>query len=163
MDAYYYASGKKIELDHDPDYIAVDERAATQAGVDIPASATAHAANGIIVATRSAVPEETLDRLRNAGALQRVFKRDRALIIPLPEVRIEVDNPRQRAAVLKALDEVGERQTIADEGGERIVVKPASGDGADALKIANHVYEQAKPAAASVRFMQFVPKPDLVR
>lgn len=163
MGAYYYASGERVELDQDLDHVAVDERAASKAGVEIPASATAQAAGGVVVTARAAMADAALDTLRKAGALQPVYKRARALVIALPEVRIEVDNPRQRAAVMKVLAEMGESHTIADESSERIVVKPSSGQGADALKIANHVYERAKPAAASVRFVQFVPKPDLVR
>jgi hypothetical protein len=163
MGAYYYASGKRVELDADPDHVAIDPNAAARAGVDRSEIPAAHTASGVIVAVRSAVPAAALERLRKAGALQPVYMRNRALVIPLPEVRIEVDTREQHAAVMKALNDAGASYEIADQSGERIVVKPKSGDGADALKIANHVYEQAKPAAASVRFVQFVPKPNLVR
>ena len=162
MGAYYYASGKKIELDDDADHVAVDQQAAARAGIDIPASAV-HAAGGVIVAPRSAFDEPALDRLRQAGALLPVYKRDRAIVVALPEVRIEVDNAQQRAKVMKILDEASADHTIDDAGDDRIVVRPASGNGEDALQIANRVYERAKPASASVRFVQVVPKPDLVR
>jgi hypothetical protein len=39
-----------------------------------------------------------------------------------------------------------------------MIVQPVSGKGDDALKIANEIQERGHPAAASVRFIQFVPK-----
>ena len=163
MGAYYYASGQKIELDDDADHVAVDRQAAARAGVEIPASPGMHAAGGIVIAPRSAFDETALQRLQKAGALQPVYKRDRAVVVAMPEVRIEVDNAQQHAKVMKVLGEASAGHTIADDSPDRIVVRPASGNGEDALRIANRVYERAKPASASVRFVQVVPKPDLVR
>ncbi|WP_258187292.1 hypothetical protein [Variovorax sp. WS11] len=40
------------------------------------------------------------------------------------------------------------------------MLKPASGRSTDALKAANEIYEQAHPAASSVRFLQFLARPD---
>jgi hypothetical protein len=46
---------------------------------------------------------------------------------------------------------------------DRIVVRPESGSGADALKTASAIYEHARPAAASARIVQVIPKPAVVR
>ena len=85
------------------------------------------------------------------------------MIVALPEVRIEFDNPDQRQAVMRVLAENRSPHTIAEDTNDWIVVQPASGKGDDALKIANDIYERARPASASVRFVQFVPKPMTTR
>lgn len=165
MDAYYYAGGRKVELERDDEHVAVDQQAAKRAGVD-PHAAIAGAAprragaGSVVLAERAALDEKVLAALRKAGALQPVYKHERAVIVALPEVRIELDDPDQRRAVLDVLARRGSpRHTIVEETDEWIVVRPESGNGNDALTIANEVYEQAHPAAASVRFLQFVPKP----
>jgi hypothetical protein len=162
--AYYYASGQRIELEPDDEHVAVDENAAERAGLStrLTASAGPFRQNGVFIVERKAVDEATLTTLRKAGALQSVYRRNRAMIVALPEVRIEVDNAKQRRAVMDLLaDTKAPRHTITENTDERIVVKPASGNGDDALLIANEIYERAHPAAASVRFIQFVPKPSL--
>jgi hypothetical protein len=167
MGAYYYASGRRIELDRDDEYVAIDRSAAKRAGLDeqLPPDAKAAGATvSVVVAPRSELDAQTLASLRQAGAIQSVYRRDRAVMVPLPEVRAEFDSAEQRTAVLRVLDE-GDLppHTIKENSDERIVIAPASGLGDDALKIANEIYERASPAAASPRFIQIVPKPTVRR
>jgi hypothetical protein len=162
MGAYYYAGGRKIVLQPDDEHVAVDQQAAERAGLD--ASAAPRLPGGVVLAKRAAFDSKTLARLRKAGALQPVYKREHAVVVALPEVRIEFDDAAQRRAVHASLADAGvPRHSIAEDTNDWIVVRPESGDGRDALTIANHVYEQAQPAAASVRFVQFVPKPGVTR
>gem|GEM_PF-3633235 len=53
----------------------------------------------------TALPGQTLASLRDAGALQPVYRRDPAVIVALPEVRVEFDTPEQRRAVMDDLAE----------------------------------------------------------
>jgi hypothetical protein len=162
MRAYYYAAGQKIELENDDEHVAVDQQAAKRAGLDSPAAAAETAsrpAGGVILAERTAFDKKTLADLKKAGALQPVYKRAQAVIVALPEVRVEFDNADQRRAVLDHLaEDESVRHTVSENTDDWIVVRPESGNGSDALKIANHIYERAHPAAASVRFLQFVTK-----
>lgn len=168
MAAYYYAGGRKVVLDSDEEHVAVDQKLAEQAGlaaeVKEASLAGARQGAGVIVAQRSALSDETLSSLRQAGAIHPVYRRDRAVVVPLPEVRVEFDNPEQHRAVMDMLAKEGvPSHRIAEETSDRLVVQPASGQGDDALDLANEIYERAHPAAASVRFVQFVPKPTVVR
>ena len=167
MDAYYYAGGRKIELEHDDEHVAVDQQAAKRAGLETPEAtqgATRRPASDVVLADRTAIGSKLLARLREAGALQPVYKRERAMLVPMPEARIEFDNPEQRHAVLNLLAELElPPHTIAEETDDWIVVRATSGDGKDAMTIANRIYERAHPAASSVRFLQFVPKPGVTR
>ena len=167
MGAYYYASGRRIELDSDDEHVAVDRGAAKRAGLDeqVPAGAKAAGANAsVVVAARSELDADTLASLRKAGAIQSVYRSDRAVMVPLPEVRVEFDSAEQRKAVLRLLaDGALPQHTIKENSDERIVIAPVSGLGDDALTIANEIYERASPAAASARFIQIVPKPTVRR
>jgi hypothetical protein len=167
MGAYYYAGGRKVELESDDEHVGVDQKVAEKAGLDTQVRTASGAgprySGGVVLAQRSALGADTLASLRDAGALQPVYKRERAVIVALPEVRIEFDNPDQRRAVMNVLAESRSQHTIAEDTDDWIVVHPASGSGDDALKLANDIYERAHPAAASVRFVQFVPKPTVVR
>ena len=167
MGAYYYAGGRKVELEADPEHIAVDQQAALQAGLDTEVIASRaglpRAGSRFLLAQRSEVREDMLESLRKAGALQPVYRRNQAVIVALPEVRIELDNPNQRRAVMNALAKRRSQLAITDETDDRLVIRPTSGRGEDALEIANYIYERAHPAAASVRFVQLVPKPAVLR
>ena len=167
MGAYYYASGQKVELEDDDEHVAIDQKAAREAGLDEQvkaATAELKAAGGVVVAERAALDQDMIASLEKAGALHSVYKRDRAVVVALPECRIEVDNAKQHKAVLAALADKGAPpHTIVEKTEHQIIVRPRSGNGDDALKLANYIYEHAKPAAASVRFVQVVPKPTPTR
>lgn len=162
MQRYYYAGGRRVELEADDDLVAVDRTRATAAGVDIdpdgPAAATRQTGE-VVLAHRSALDEKRLAGLRGAGALGPVFRRDRAVVVPMPEVRVEFDDSEQRRAVKAALATSPHGVEIAEDSKDRMVLRLSSGSGDEALTVANYLYERAHPAASSVRFVQFVPKP----
>jgi hypothetical protein len=163
MGTYYWAGGQRVELEADDEHVAIDQKLAEKAGLDTEIKTAAEAGKrvggGVLVAPRSSLREDTLASLRDAGALHSVYKRQRAVIVPLPEIRIELDNPKQRRAVMDVLTERASEHAITEDTDDQMVLRPTSGSGDDALKLANDIYEQAHPAAASVRFIQFVPKP----
>jgi hypothetical protein len=83
------------------------------------------------------------------------------MLVPLPEIRVEYDNAKQRAAVKAVIPQAPCKAEVSDESADGLVLRPTSGRSDDALTLANYIYEQAHPAAASVRFVQFVPKLDV--
>ncbi|GFG52558.1 hypothetical protein CQY20_09275 [Mycolicibacterium agri] len=163
MSEFYYAGGRKVELDRATDYVAVVEQTAREAGLDARVQKSSEEGSrrggGVVLVERSALDEKTLATLRDVGALQPVYRKDRAVMVPLPEVRVEFDTPAQHQAVL---DTLTHRDTpphkIVQETDYAMVVQPTSGSGDDAVTLANEIYERAHPAAASARFVQFVPK-----
>ena len=161
MTRYYYAGGQRIDLEPDDRYVAVDEKAADAAGirVDEPGeSASRRLHGGVIVSPRSGFSDARLERLWQAGALRPVYRRHQSMVVPLPEIRVEYDNPKQRAAVKAAIPTAPCGAEISDENADGLVLRPTSGRSDDALALANYIYENARPAAASVRFVQFLPK-----
>jgi hypothetical protein len=166
MSESYYAGGRKVELDRDEEYVAVVQEAAHRAGLDAQVETASkdspRRGGGVVLAERSALGEKTIASLSDAGALQPVYRNNQAVMVALPEVRIEFDTAEQRNAVMDVLsDRDTLPHTISHNTDSGMVVEPVSGKGDDALKIANEVQERGHPAAASVRFIQFVPKPKI--
>jgi len=168
MGTYYYAGGRKIVLERDHNQVAVDQGAAERAGlgstISDPDAPLTKRGVGVTLTPRSSLTKTTLDRLQQAGALQPVYTREKATIVLLPEVRVEFDDAKQQQAVFDALaDEDAPKHEIVEGSSDRLVVRPTSGNGDDALQLANYIYERAHPPAATVRLMQFVPKPETPR
>jgi hypothetical protein len=164
MGESYYAGDRKVELDRVEDYVAVDQKAAHEAGLDAEVDTASKDAQrqggGVVVVPRFALDEETIASLSDAGALQPVYRHNNAVMVALPEVRVAFDTAEQRRAVMDVLAE-GEAlpNSISQSTDDYLTVRPASGRGVDALKIANEIHERGRDANASVRFIQFVPKP----
>lgn len=163
MSAYYYAAGQKVNLEPDEEHVAVDQAAAKAAGLEAKVAASLRAAvragAGVFVTSRSSLAPDTIQRLREAGALQPVYRRDKAVVVAMPEVRVEFDTPDQRGRVKSLLSPNASDISITEDTKDRLLLRPVSGHGEDALNLANRIQENAKPAAVSVRFVQFVPKP----
>jgi hypothetical protein len=165
MKHYYYAGGRKIELEADDKHVAVDRAVADAAGLTSGAigGAASDLRSGVVLSEKSSLGDKVLDALDSAGALRPVFRRDEAVLVALPEVRVEYDDPTQRKAVKTLLASDFQDVSISEETDDRLILKPASGDARDALKLANDIFEHAHPAASSVRFVQFMPKPGVKR
>jgi hypothetical protein len=159
---YFYASGERVPIERDEDQVAIDIGRAGQAAIDdvleqAGAGAAQRLQGRVVVVSRKAVGK-LLTRLEAAGALQPVYRHESAVLVPLPEVRVELD-PGQRKAVLAAIEESPVPAEVVDENDDRVVLRPRSGNGDDAIALANHIFEKAKPAASAVDFVRFVPKP----
>jgi hypothetical protein len=164
---YYYAGGKKIALKRDDELVAFDEAAAASAGVDArrldAASGVRRGPGGVLVAPRRSLGERQMASLRKANALLPVFRRDQAILVALPEVRVEFDDAKERKAVKALLASKADAVKVTQDADDLLVLRLSSGDGDDALTLANQIYERARPAASSVRFIQFVPRPGTLR
>jgi len=165
MKNYYYAGGRKIELETDDEHVAVDRAVAEAAGLTASAigGGLPDLRGGVALSKKSSLGDKVLDALHGASALRPVFRHDQAVLVALPEVRVEYDDLTQRNAVKKLLASDFHDAAITEETEDRLILKPRSGDARDALKMANEIFERAHPAASSVRFVQFIPKPGVKR
>jgi hypothetical protein len=160
--AYYWAQGKKVSLQQATE-IAVDVPAAQRAGLwEGELSATADRSGARLSADlallpAAEVPEPLRDRLESAGAVQPVFRHDDALLVVLPEVRVETEDPGTAAALRSAVDTWTSKVDMEQPTPGRYVLRPASHRGEDALDLANFVSETVKPEAAQARFVRVVP------
>ena len=160
MARYFYAGGERHELAPVDDRLAIDTRGAAGAGLGDAVSALPVASRlpgGMAIVDRAALGDELQARLRAAGAVQPVYRSGAALVVPMPEVRVELEGD-QRQAALAAVEASRVAADVTETTPERLSLRPRSGSGDDALDLANFIYEHARPAAASVRMLQVVPK-----
>jgi len=163
MARYYYASGERVPIELDEEQVAVD---AARAGPEQVsqllgrAGPSPQAPGGVLLLRRERVGEEGLRGLAARGALRPVYRAGGAALVALPEVRVELEGEAQRRAVREAIERAPHPVEIAEEGPGRIVLRVCSGSGDDALEVANFLFETARPAASSVRFVRFVARPE---
>jgi len=159
--SYYWARAEKVPLD-DTSLVAVDVPAARRAGLWGGALAAAAAGPGpgrpadLLLGPAAALPADLRDRLREAGAAQPVLGHDDTLLVVLPEVRVETGDADTAAAVSAAVRDFAADVAVERPAPGRFVLRPRSGRGEDALELANHVYERARPDAAQARFVRIV-------
>ena len=159
----YGDDGEQIEL-RPADKIAVDLEAAGTA--DLPAGVIADLRRqsdplrGSVVLLRSDdLAAAVVDALESVGALHPVYtSEDGALLVVLPEVRVEVEDEAQAAKLRKHLDKTGSVEVVRDTG-ELLVLRPTSHRGDDALELANDITEFVDPPLAQARFLRVVPRP----
>jgi hypothetical protein len=161
MARYFYAGGERRELDPVNDRLAIDTRGAEAAGLgdvvsELPVVSKLPA--GFTIVDVAGLSDAAHARLTAAGVVQPVYRSGNALVVPMPEVRVELEGD-QHAAALDAVAASKVAADVTDNTPERLSLRPRSGKGEDALDLANFIYEHARPAAASVRMVQVVPKP----
>lgn len=163
--AYYWARAEKVPLE-DTSLVAVDVPAAKRARLwggeleDAAAGAGARRADDLVLVPAAELPAELHDRLREAGAVQPVFGHDDTLLVVLPEVRVEAGDDDTAAAVSSAVRDYAAGVAVEEPTPGRFVLRPRSGRGEDALELANHVYERARPDASQARFLRVVTGKD---
>ncbi len=162
--SYYYSGGKRIALEPDERTIAVDlRRARAAASPQVRewaerSGGLASVKDGIALVPRAEIPAEVLAGLDQEGAIHPVFRYGRARIVVLPEVRVEVAGAEEQR-LRRALEKGDFQAEVEHDDGERLVLRPRSGRGIDALALANALHEKVAPSLAQARFLRIVPKP----
>ena len=163
---YYYAGGKRVTLEPAPDLIAVDDARLAEKLPDTVEHRSAALRpgtllrGGIRLVHRDNLDADTLDRLQKAGVTQPVFRQDGAILVALPEIRIEDDDEETLAEVRKFA--AGKARPITGDVEGRLTLHPLSDDGRDALTLANELVERFKLTSVSPRFLRVATPPPLV-
>jgi len=166
MRRYYYALGRKVALTPDARRVAVNASKAATQGLDnvvqLAHRSTTKLPGGLALVSRADLRSEDVVRMTQSGVVQSVYRHGPSTTIPMPEVRVELD-PGQRKAALEAARSSRVEAEITENSDERLVLRPISGSGDDALDLANFIFEKARPASSSVRMVQVVARPDVRR
>src|SRR5213594_17125 len=90
---YYYAHGRRVPLEADPDHVAVDLGRATAHQIYFPleelrGSLSLLPGGRVAVVPSTLIPKDTLTGLRSIGALQPVYRSSGARLVTYPEVRV---------------------------------------------------------------------------
>ena len=158
---YYYAGGKRVVLEPAADLVAVDAARLAEKLPELASDAALRAGkplrDGIRLVQRATLAPETLQRLRTAGVTQPVFRQGGAVMVALPEIRIEDKGAAKLAAARKFAAGKIQANTGAAEG--RSTLQLLSKDGGDAVTLAKELVEHCHLTSVSPRFLRVVPGP----
>ncbi|MEM7426423.1 MAG: hypothetical protein AAF441_10025 [Pseudomonadota bacterium] len=158
---YYYAAGKKVLLKPVNGLFAVDDdeiasRLPVAEHIAQIRKVTQKLRGRLALVRPADLTGAALDALRERRAARPVYEAEGALIIPLPEVRIEDDDQGKLDDVRSWLRKHAHLAEITRDAARRIQVRPVSNDPVDALEIANRLTEEVGPAMAQTRFIRRV-------
>ena len=158
---YYYASGQPVDLTLDEQWLALDTRKYQAAGTSPRLQAVlkkdARPLRGdLILVKRQAIPAKELDALTLHGAVHPVFRAEGAILIALPEVRVEESSAQRQRALHRWIRQHGDEAELVEDNGAQILLRPTSGHGVDAIALANHLTEQIAPEMAQPRFLRVI-------
>jgi hypothetical protein len=162
-DEYYYAGNDRIALKRASGLVAVDVTSLAPALArqveGVAKKGGAPGRRGIVIVRRDALPSGARTQLesRRRALMPVVQDDDGSLIVVLPEVRVENDDDTATSRVLRWLRL--RKDVEFDVEPDRIVVRPLSHDGRDALHLANEIQEELKPSLSQARFMRVVRRP----
>jgi hypothetical protein len=162
---YSYASGKPVRLALDEEWVAVDARRseAADAASDLRAilrDGSRPLRGDPVLVRRDALSSQQLDALSKPGAIHPVFHAAGARLVALPEVRVEESSPERQEALHRWLRQHGDEVEVVEDRGDRVVLRPTSGPGQNALALANRLSEQVGPEMAQPRFLRIVDRFD---
>ncbi|QDU35825.1 hypothetical protein Mal4_01070 [Maioricimonas rarisocia] len=165
---YYYAKGKRVPLARSADLVAIEDRAPEVCGLDDRECARLKSASrplrgGVSLIERKDLGEQLEQQFGERQLLRPVFEAEGALLVPLPEIRIEESRPQQTEQLEVWLKEHAASAKVVKRRPGRMVLEPTSGDAEAALDLANQVHEQVDPEMAESRFIRVVPSPDTTR
>jgi virulence-associated protein VagC len=158
---YYYSNGHRVPLERDVTRVAVNTstgpfvsevRKVIGNAIPLP--------GGWVFIKRSRIPAGLMNRLTESGGVQPVFVEGKSTVVALPEVRVVVTKSSRRS-VLNALEHSPVAASITEDSLDKLVVRPTSGSGDDALRLANHLAEsKPTPRVAQARFLRISPRPE---
>lgn len=158
--SYYYADGQRVPLALAPEYVAVDfarDHAITGLDRERLQREAEPLIRGIVLVHSAALSEHQRAILDEEGALHPVYRHGSAVLIVLPEVRVDITRA-QRRSVLSFVKKSPLPASVEVDEGEQLVLRPASGKGIDALELANRLHEATHPKMAQARFLRIIPR-----
>jgi hypothetical protein len=162
--AYYWASGNKVRLTRS-EQVALDIPRAERSQLAATELAAIRRRGRSISESLLILDEKQIDtderaQLEAASALQPVYRSaDGTLIIVLPEVRVEIEDPKRRRSLIDRYSggDLGLELEEAKPG--RFVITLGTGTGTDALHLSNELVETFHPDLAQARFVRLTSRP----
>jgi hypothetical protein len=159
---YFYAAGKRVALEVESSLWALDTEALAAAAIaqsmreQILADARVLRGKYVLVHLSAAL----LDPLRAAHAVQPVYRSADAMLVALPEVRVEESRPDILQRLREWLRSRRQWIDVSEPAAGRLTLRPASGEAEQALEIANALAEEIGPELAETRFIRSTGRPE---
>lgn len=150
---YYYAGGKRIDLTAADDLVALDPETTGDTTPGRPLT------EGLRLVDRKDLGDAHRRVADEQAAKYPVFRAQGAILVALPVVRVEESRQDKREQLQSWLNQHGNDVEIVSQDDDRVVLKPVSGSGEDALTLANALAEQVAPEMAQAQFIRVTPRP----
>lgn len=161
---YYYAANTRVPLERLNDYLAVDVDQLPQGGAKLANELRQNGTalrHGVFLARRSDITAELLPQLEHTSAERPVYQHENALIVVLPEVRVESSSEDKQQDVQSwAKKNESSAKLVTNRRGQ-MVIEPVSGCGEDALVLANQLHEELGVEMAQPRMLRIVKSPSV--
>ncbi len=117
-------------------------------------------AGGKKVRLQAASPNDVVRAaVSQSEAADRVYRVGDTIVVVMPEVRVEESRPQHLRKLEAWLAEHKASVEVVSQTDERLVLRPLSMRGSDALDIANALHEEIEPEMAQARFIRLTGKP----
>ena len=158
---YYYASGERVALEPDADHVALDLGTAPARSRSKTATAMPRAElqqrgrmlNDSVLLVTGAAPAG------HASLQLPVFRSGSTLLVALPEVRVEDDDPESLRRLHAWLAAEPGRADVTDQVPGRITLRAGPVYGHDGVTLAREVVERCGVQSASPRLLRVTPGP----
>ncbi len=153
---FYYASGQRVELELDHEHTALDlsQASAAQRKALQPLGRAVSAT----VLLLNSQARAHVHPASTPGALPLpVFKSGAALLVALPEVRVEDDDPAALARVVAWLCAEPGHGSVTDKRAGRLTLRAGPALHFGAVTLAREAVERCQVASASPRLLRVVP------
>ena len=161
---YYYAANIRVPLERLRDYLAVDVGRLPHSAARLANELRQNGKElrrGVFLARRCDVAAALLSQLEHTSAERPVYLHEDALIVVLPEVRVENSSEDQLKTVQSWVKQnESNAKLVADRRG-RMVIEPVSGCGEDALELANQLHEELGVEMAQPRMLRILKSPSV--
>jgi hypothetical protein len=150
---YYYAQGERIGLEPDSAHVAVQRPPASapkRRAAPLPAAGRALGGDVWLHAAGEAPP---------TGQRLPVFRSGRTLVVALPEVRVEDEDPTALARALQWAQEAEGRAELLEARPGRLTLRAGPALDHDGVALARELVERCGVASASPRLLRVSPPP----
>jgi hypothetical protein len=164
---FYYAGGEKINLHPVKDMLAF-ARPTSLSKLPAALKQSLHlgleaVTDGVTIVPVEQLTSQVLSAIRDKLKVFPVFAGDASgMLVALPEIRVQCE-PEQGKKLESWLKERADEIDIVKHDGTQFVLQATSGDGADALRIANEIYRKFRPQMSQPRFIRIVDRPDTMQ
>lgn len=156
---HYFAGGTRVPLRDAPDLIAAHRAALAGDSVGKRAldSQATSLPGGYLLFQVDQLPEGIGNQLEQAGLTQPVYRSAGAILVALPEIRVESEDDSLLEEVATSLGDTKGLAISRSPG--RLSLTLETGDGSDALVLANSLTERHPGLSVTPRFLRIVERP----
>lgn len=160
--SFYITGGNRIELEHADDLVAIDRQRIEAMHTDRFLSKSGRQiSQGIEILTNEEIDETTMLELKNHRVIRSVYRSSGAILVLLPEIRMESENAHRLDEIAEELNAKLIGMVEASPGRIRWIINDEHAT--NTLRLANQLIERFPEVSITPRFLRIVDRPNITR